>query len=85
MGEIADMMLDGTMCQVCGVYMHEYEAAPGYPVTCASCDEGPGAPEGVPSNWVKDPKTVLCREHPKCERRFRTQEAATQHWVDKHG
>ena len=82
MGEYADQILEGSVCQYCGVYMHEFEAAPGYPVTCASCDEGPGAPAGVEA---KPARTILCREHPDCERRFKTQEAATQHWVDKHG
>ena len=33
MGDIADMMLDGTLCQVCGVYM----IANGYPQTCQDC------------------------------------------------
>lgn len=40
MGEIADMMLDGTLCQVCGVAMiHSEEEEPcGFPVTCAGCE-----------------------------------------------
>lgn len=33
MGEIADMMLDGTLCQICGVYL----GGNGYPQTCDSC------------------------------------------------
>lgn len=41
MGEISDMMLDGTLCQVCGEYIwcEDY----GYPQTCQGCldhDEG---------------------------------------------
>lgn len=48
MGDIADMMLDGTLCQVCGGVMedisenHDMES-PGYPRTCAGCkqDEKP--------------------------------------------
>lgn len=35
MGEIADMMLDGTLCQGCGEYMDDSE--PGYPRFCYSC------------------------------------------------
>ncbi len=34
MGEYAEMMLDGTMCQVCGEYLGGDD---GYPVTCESC------------------------------------------------
>ena len=37
MGEIADMMLDGTMCQMCGCYMNDGEDGDGFPVTCDSC------------------------------------------------
>ena len=42
MGEIADMMLDGTLCQVCGVYMGEGD---GFPVTCRACSDGDEEPE----------------------------------------
>lgn len=37
MGEIADMMLDGTMCQGCGEFLHDGEDGPGYPGWCESC------------------------------------------------
>ena len=37
MGEIAEMMLDGTMCQACGEWMYEGSDGPGYPQTCAGC------------------------------------------------
>lgn len=35
MGEIAEMMLSGVLCQVCGVFLGEET---GYPVTCEDCD-----------------------------------------------
>ncbi len=35
MGEIADAMLEGEMCQVCGVYFDEPF---GYPCTCEGCE-----------------------------------------------
>ncbi len=35
MGEIADMMLDGTMCSSCGEFLGGDE---GYPVMCKSCE-----------------------------------------------
>jgi len=38
MGEIAEMHLDGTLCECCGVYLGE---AVGYPRRCAACDGDP--------------------------------------------
>jgi hypothetical protein len=44
MGDIADAMLDGDLCQCCGVYM---EGGNGYPQTCASCArEAKNYPQG---------------------------------------
>jgi hypothetical protein len=34
MGEISDMMLDGTLCEVCGEFIDEDG---GFPRLCASC------------------------------------------------
>lgn len=34
MGEIADMMLDGMLCQMCGELI---EAETGYPTVCPGC------------------------------------------------
>lgn len=36
MGEIAEMMLDGTLCQVCGEFMGDDR---GFPRTCAGCEK----------------------------------------------
>lgn len=38
MGEIAEMMIEGILCQFCGVYMDDGEA-PGYPRSCTDCAE----------------------------------------------
>ena len=35
MGEYADMVLDGTMCQGCGVFLGA--ESPGYPRSCREC------------------------------------------------
>lgn len=35
MGEIADMTIEGILCQVCGVFMGE---GVGYPRTCDVCE-----------------------------------------------
>jgi hypothetical protein len=34
MGDVADAMLEGDLCQCCGEYM---EGGAGYPQTCAAC------------------------------------------------
>jgi len=36
MGEIAEMMIDGTLCQFCGEYLED--GAPGYPRSCKRCE-----------------------------------------------
>lgn len=37
MGEIAEMMINGLMCQYCGEFMDDFEE-PGYPRSCG-CNE----------------------------------------------
>ncbi|MGL4695225.1 hypothetical protein [Enterococcus larvae] len=42
MGEIAEMVLDGTLCDVCGGVFDDIvagEEEPGYPRTCEDCKE----------------------------------------------
>lgn len=81
MGEIADMMIDGTMCQVCGEFMGD---PVGYPLTCGGCKSRGDDPNDFQQDVnAKDPKTVPCPE-PLCERKFRSRQAAAQHWIDKH-
>ena len=86
MGEIAEMMLDGTMCQVCGEFMGD---SAGYPVTCAGCQ-----PDG---DEILDAvcRTVIAKKTAgqkrrryncvACSRGFRTVDALNQHDRDKHG
>lgn len=38
MGEAADDMLEGRCCQVCGEWFHDGEE-PGYPRSCAGCED----------------------------------------------
>lgn len=38
MGDIADMVVNGLLCQDCGVYMDDFEE-PGYPRSCEDCEE----------------------------------------------
>ena len=88
MGEIAEMMLDGTMCEGCGEFMDIGGEPAGYPVRCAACGEEPD--DSQPVNY-KAPayKPFIC-EHGKapgftgCQRRFQTEQARDQHRRDKH-
>lgn len=47
MGDIADMMLDGTLCQVCGEVLDGGEPM-GFPVMCAACKQDESDDAGVP-------------------------------------
>lgn len=51
MGEIADMMLDGTMCACCGEWLNGGEDGDGFPEYCDSCapdfDEKTNTQEGA--------------------------------------
>ncbi|WP_258022808.1 hypothetical protein [Brevibacillus formosus] len=38
MGEVAEMIISGLVCQVCGESMDDFEE-PGYPRTCEDCQE----------------------------------------------
>ena len=38
MGEIADMMLEGILCQYCGEWLHVEEGS-GFPESCEGCEE----------------------------------------------
>lgn len=37
MGDAADALLDGTMCERCGEYIDDGEDPPGYPRLCGGC------------------------------------------------
>jgi hypothetical protein len=47
MGEVTDMVLDGTLCKTCGVLVYngnghlanKLEITPGFPRNCRSCEE----------------------------------------------
>lgn len=52
MGEIAEMMLDGTLCEGCGSYIDDSE--PGHPRYCSrQCAEDCGASWGKPKGYVR--------------------------------
>jgi len=71
MGDIADMMLDGTMCQVCGDYMGD---SGGFAVTCAGCGG---------NDWEKpEPKEKI--KCPQCNKHV-CPSGLKQHIQAKHG
>jgi hypothetical protein len=45
MGEVADMVLDGTLCQKCGALVDE--EAPGFPRDCADCRRDHNKARGI--------------------------------------
>lgn len=60
MGDIADMMLDGTLCQGCGVYLHG--KSDGEPRCCRDCKKSwlPTITEKPKKLAVKKTKCPLC-------------------------
>ena len=55
MGDWADLMLDGVVCEACGVYLGD---SVGYPRSCPSCESMPktNGEGGEPS----EPKSDRC-------------------------
>ena len=72
MGEIADGMLDGTLCQVCGVYLGEDTGSASFCTACAPEDTAPSRTGFVTAN--DKPEECLV-----CGRRFTDRQACTQH------
>ena len=90
MGDVADMMLDGTLCEGCGVFMDG--EAPDYPRLCADCAKDRRAEGRVVERngpfWIdcgdkpEPPKAkVKC---PKCGKRV-SPIGLDQHHRDAHG
>lgn len=81
MGEIADMMLDGTMRQGCGVWLHDGEDGPGYPGYCSACQPD-DKPEYGCYNGKRRKKREQCQQ---CGKKLLDGLALKQHMKDKHG
>lgn len=92
MGEIAEMMLDGTLCPGCGVVIESALGADGPAGFAQYCskqcarDHGAGlscdAPPRKARAQASPPRLYLC---PECGKRFRHQISVDQHFRDKHG
>jgi hypothetical protein len=73
MGEYAEMMLDGTMCSSCGVYIGRDN---GFPEMCGNC---------AGEERRKEKPFVCGNDGGKCQKRFASKEARSQHRKDAHG
>ena len=78
MGEIADMMIDGTMCQGCGEWLNGGRDGPGYPVYCSSCRRE----QNLPTVAREGGRPKI--ECPTCRRRVRAV-GLKDHQRDAHG
>jgi hypothetical protein len=75
MGEIADMMLDGTLCESCGVYLDGN--SPDHPRKCSACQKDEKLEKEKEANLLKVP----C---PCCEKRVKAA-GLYQHIQTVHG
>lgn len=97
MGEIAEMMLDGTLCEGCGEFIGD--EGEGFPRYCSpQCAAMRGmkydAPQSRPSHRARraakqneERQRIAGRTHPcpdGCGRKFRSSHAAQQHARDAH-
>jgi hypothetical protein len=78
MGEIADLMLDGGMCQGCGELLHGGDDGPGFPGWCEGCMPADGLEAARKRSPLraKRPKTIPC---PNCTKLFNTPDALKWH------
>ena len=86
MREIADMMIDGTMCAGCGMFLHDGEDGDGFPGYCESCapdyDQPPTSNRVTPILTPRKPKKMA--RCPQCKKKV-TEVGLAQHIADKHG
>ncbi|MCL8382121.1 hypothetical protein [Xanthobacter aminoxidans] len=79
MGEIAEMMLDGTLCASCGGYIEDGEPD-GMPRYCsARCRRDSGIDGPARGNLSNN-----CATCPICSKQFTSRKARRQHQRDKH-
>lgn len=79
MGDIAEMMLDGTLCEGCGEYLEG--VGEGFPRYCSACRR---QNRYANESFDRPQKRVKCT-FKGCRRRFTNTEAMEQHSYDKHG
>lgn len=97
MGEIAEMMLEGILCDGCGAFIDEHP--PGHTRSCANC--GPISLSKALKRPLISSNARKAERHNRerhavaktrkqfacgaCQRLFRTPEGLAQHTADKHG
>ena len=81
MGEIADMMLEGGMCQWCG----EILDGDGFPTICAGCQAEEGVDQHGNKPTISEGQKRRRHQCNICSKGFRTIDAMNQHGRDKHG
>lgn len=79
MGEIADAIVDGEICQIC--CCPDGEAARGYPFTCAECGGEELGDEFFESAVPVGPECVC----PECGKTLKSLIGVMDHMRDKHG
>lgn len=88
MGEIAEMMLDGTLCESCGEYIGE--SGWGIPRYCSpECAANRGADyQRMPEDYRHEPRTSRSRRKIRCDlcgKRCKSEDGLAMHMRDKHG
>lgn len=84
MGDIANMMLDGTLCEACGEYMGSDSGYPNYCSEECARDRGMTLEDGIPVARQDTPprrKIVPC---PDCGKKCRGDGGVMQHQNAKH-
>ena len=81
MGDIAEAMLEGEMCEQCGEWLGD---GPGYPRLCPGCasEERRLNPRQPEKPQARTPATMAC---PDCGKLLRGPAAVMQHQNAKHG
>lgn len=84
MGDIADMMLDGTLCEGCGVYIEE--EGYGVPRYCYACAKETSAHDSSIGRSFKshNSQSFMKTACPDCGKRVKTV-GLSQHRRDAHG
>lgn len=88
MGEIAEMMLDGTLCEGCGMVLFDSpEGMPGYCSEKCARDRGADwwlEARKPPRRKKLRKKRVSCPVH-GCQKLFKNERNMKDHLRDKHG
>lgn len=100
MGEIAEMMLEGILCEGCGTFIDEH--GPGHPRYCSKACHPINLQVALKRpTWEKTPAAKRAAKHnherrerakeagkkfgcDKCSKLCRTPEGLAQHKIDKH-